>query len=56
MTITVHSMKDNCLKTVTLTDYDIAEFEQDYAVLSPGLRKKLPTLTDYIRTVLSFNI
>ena len=56
MTLTVHSMQDNCLKTVTLTDYEVAEFEQDYIVLSTTMRKKFPTLESFIRFVLSFNI
>jgi hypothetical protein len=53
LTITVHSMKDYCLKTVTLTPDEVHIFEQRYAKLPAQL---FQTLEDYISCVLSHNI
>jgi hypothetical protein len=53
LTVTVHSMKDGCLKTCTLSPEELQRFEQRYAKLPDAL---FPTLEEYIRAVLSYNI
>lgn len=56
MTIKVHSMKNNNMVTVTLTDEDVKWYEEYYKQMSENFRKKVTTIEDFIAFILSANV